>query len=78
MKKPVVGVFLLLLVLVVSLLIWNYTVGDGGLMEMATNAVADQVNTVWQKVTGDASAELIPTFDVATDGKDTGSLGGMQ
>lgn len=59
MKKTIVTVFSIIIVLVVMGIITN-VVTSGAFFRTIIGAVAKPINTAWQKVTGDSTAELIP------------------
>ena len=60
--KPVVKVFLLVGTLVLIFLIWQLVFNGGGVIKTAYNAIANGINTQWEKVAGDDET-LLPTWD---------------
>ena len=68
--KMITKVFLVIAILLVCLICWALFLGDGGLLENAWNGVADMVNSVWQQITGDSTAIVMPEW-----AKDTDSIG---
>lgn len=78
--KPMTKVFLVIAALVLIFLIWALFFNDGGVLQTAYNAMANGVNGVWQTVTGDSSAKLLPSWtdaNVDTEGNlnDAGTQG---
>ncbi len=55
-------VFLVIGVLTLSLILWQITFTDGGLLETAWNAVANLINGAWENVTGVTGARLMPLY----------------
>lgn len=51
--KMITKVFLVIAILLVCLILWALFLGDGGLIEMAWNGVADMVNDTWEAISGD-------------------------
>lgn len=69
----VVGALLLIL------LVWALFFNDGGILTTAYNTLADSVNGVWQSITGNSDAKIIPNWG-GSDGvdyiEDDSGLGG--
>lgn len=63
MKKTIVTVFMIIGVLVLGLIVWALFFNDGGVLQTGWNAVADQVNTTWRKLTGDNNSQLITNWN---------------
>ena len=68
--KMITKVFLVIAILLVCLIAWSLFLGDGGILQNAWDGVADMVNGVWQKITGQPDAIVMPDW-----AKDTDSIG---
>lgn len=66
--KTITKVFLIVATLVLIFLIWALFFNKGGILQTGWNALIAPVNNVWQKLSGDSSAELLPTWDAVEDG----------
>ena len=76
--KPITKVFLIIGVLLLCFLVWSLVFEDGGVLALAWNAIADEVNGMYQDITG-SSDDLMPPWVVETDlegGKTGGHTGG--
>ena len=51
--KMITKVFLVIAILLICLIAWSLFLGDGGILQLAWNGIANRVNDVWQTVTGD-------------------------
>ena len=71
MNKTIIKVFLILAVLVAVFLVWELFFAKNGIMHSVYNGMAAGVNKQWQKLTGDASKDLIPMWDQDKDSADT-------
>ena len=77
--SPIKKVFLVIGVLVLAFLIWQLVFNDGGVLITGWNAVADTVNGVWQKITGNSTSTIVPEWGDAVDaGENGGSLNEAQ
>lgn len=70
--KMITKVFIVIAILLVCLAVWALFLGDGGLIEMAWNGVADMVNTTWQTISG-SSDDIMQPWD-----SDKNSVGDAQ
>ena len=68
MSKSVLKVFLIIGALVLALVAWSLTFGDGGLVQAGWNGMATYVNGIYSKITG-APEKLVPEMG-AKRGKD--------
>lgn len=69
--KPIQKVFLIIAVLVLAFIIWQLFFNDGGILQSGYNAIADSINTTWQKITG-GTGKILPSWGdagVNTDGQ---------
>lgn len=76
--KPITKVFLIIGVLLLCFLVWSLVFEDGGVLALAWNAIANEVNGMYQDITG-SNNELMPLWVVETDlsgGKTGGHAGG--
>lgn len=62
MKKGILQVFAVIAILVVAMLAWDIVFNDGGVVEVVYTQVTTPINEVWQSITGDTSAILIPEW----------------
>lgn len=60
--KPITKVFLVIGVLLACLLVWAVFFGGDGVMAMVWNAIADNLNEIFGKITG-SDTEIVPTWD---------------
>lgn len=75
--KSIAKVFLVIGTLVLVFLVWALFFNDGGILQTSYNSLAGSVNGVWQKLTGDPSGKLLPTWSdagVDTEGKNLGDF----
>lgn len=70
--KMIRTVVLILGTLVACFLGWQIVFNDGGIVKTGYNAMANGINTQWEKVAGDGST-LVPLWDAT--GADTGGSG---
>lgn len=75
MKGTIGKVFIIIGILVLGLILWLVFFSDGGVLQTGWNSVVAPINNTWQKITGDKSSTLVPTFDDAYDGGYDGSEG---
>ena len=61
MNKTVTKVFLLIGLLVVIFLVWSLVFNDGGIIRTGYNAIANGVNSQWEKVAGTGET-LLPQW----------------
>ena len=76
--KPITKGFLIIGVLLLCFLVWSLVFEDGGVLALAWNAIANEVNGMYQDITGSTN-ELMPLWVVETDlsgGKTGGHAGG--
>lgn len=66
--KTITKVFLVVATLVVVFLIWALFFNKNGVLQTGWNAMISPVNNVWQKLSGDSTAKLLPTWDAVDDG----------
>ena len=79
MKKTIITVFMIIGVLVLGLIVWSLFFSEGGVLQSGWNAVVNQVNSTWQRLTGDEKATLLPKWTTqgdATVGKAGGDVTG--
>ena len=62
MNKTVTKVFVIIGILVLCLVIWNFVFDTGGLAETVYTAVANTVNDVWATVAGSGADPLLPAW----------------
>jgi hypothetical protein len=67
MKGTILKVFLIIAVLVLALMAWSLTFGDGGIVESVYNGVTSPINTAWAGISGSNEA-LIPPLEISGDG----------
>lgn len=61
MKKGLIIVLSIIFILVVFLIIWEFVMGNTGILYTAYNALANVVNEYWGSLTGHDA--LLPTTD---------------
>ena len=71
MNKTVKKVFLLLGILVAIFLGWQLIFSDGGILKTGYNAMANGVNTQYEKIAGDGET-LLSNWDAADGSSDDG------
>lgn len=77
--KPIKTVFLIIGVLVLAFLLWQLVFNDGGVLISTWNAIAETINSVWAKITGNPSATIVPEWGDAVDpNKNKGGLNQAQ
>lgn len=69
MSKSVLKVFVIIGALVLALVVWSLTFGDGGLVQAGWNGVALFINDLYSGITG-STQMLVPTMgsDQGNDG----------
>lgn len=65
MSKSVLKVFLIIGALVLALVAWSLTFGDGGLVQAGWNGMATYVNGIYSKITGSTDNKLVPEMRTA-------------
>lgn len=63
MKKKTLSIILFVCVIVAGFFIYQIGVKDGGVVKIAWNGTATQVNKVWQGLWGDSNATLMGYWD---------------
>lgn len=66
--KTITKVFLVVATLVVVFLIWALFFNKNGVLQTGWNALISPVNSVWQKLSGDTNAKILPEWDAVDDG----------
>lgn len=66
--KTITKVFLVVATLVLIFLIWALFFNKDGVLQTGWNALISPVNNVWQDLTGDTTAELLPEWDAVEEG----------
>lgn len=66
--KTITKVFLVVATLVLIFLIWALFFNKDGVLQTGWNALISPVNNVWQNLTGDTTAELLPEWDAVEEG----------
>lgn len=66
--KTITKVFLVVGTLVLIFLIWALFFNKDGVLQTGWNALISPVNNVWQNLTGDTTAELLPEWDAVEEG----------
>lgn len=66
--KTIHKVFLVIATLVLVFLIWALVFNKGGVLQTGWNALISPVNTTWQKISGNASATILPEWDAVEEG----------
>jgi hypothetical protein len=77
--KPITKVFLIIGVLLLCFLVWTLVFDNGGVLALAWNAIATEVNDMYADITGNSGAKLMPVWEVKTnlgDADDVGKGGG--
>lgn len=69
--KTIKRVFLVIAVLVLIFIGWGLFFNDGGILRTSYNSLANVVNSTWQTITGNSSAELLPDWGGAGVETDT-------
>lgn len=59
-------IFIIIGVLVLAFLIWGLFFNTGGVLQTGWNSMANSVNNTWDRVTGDNSAKILPSFNDAS------------
>lgn len=70
MNKTVKKVFMLIGLLVLIFIAWQLIFNDGGIVRTMYNAVANGINTQWQKVSG--NNDLLPIWTPGTQATTNG------
>lgn len=71
MTKTVKTVFLIIGVLVLIFIVWQLVFNDGGILKTGYNAMADGINSQWEKVAGSGKT-ILATWGSNADSNGTG------
>lgn len=66
--KTITKVFFAVGTLLLIFLIWALFFNKDGVLQTGWNALISPVNKVWQQLSGDSSAKLLPTWDAVEQG----------